>query len=310
MLGDTYLILKDYSTAYQIYNDMLKRTPENKSIWLKIFAIADNTRNYSFGLKASEQAQKQFSNDLSIDAYKAIFLIKNKKLEPAKSLIKKLELEQPDLPLLARLKGEVFLAEEDYIKAKHFLATFYSNYPSLISAQLLAEASANTGDVMKGAEYIQNELASSFVITIRDKNYLAEFYRLHGEFQEAANVYAELLEDDANNFITLNNYASTLIDIKQFDKAYEMANKALKIIPNSGYALDTAGWALMQKGEVKQALYYLDKAYNQSPTNTEIQMVDALYKDGQVSKARSIYKRISPRNSKEKEWHSKYRNLL
>lgn len=102
---------------------------------------------------------------------------------------------------------------------------------------------------------------------------LARSYSSLNKFTEAGAAYkkaTELKPDDAD---LLANYAFTLgmaNDRKLAGEPREIINRALKINPDSGVALELAGSAAFEAGEYDRAIEYWEKLLQKSPDDSEL----------------------------------------
>ncbi|AQQ71915.1 tetratricopeptide repeat protein [Limihaloglobus sulfuriphilus] len=86
-------------------------------------------------------------------------------------------------------------------------------------------------------------------------------------FDEAVEIYEELLDRTPNNASLLNNYAYLLAGNESTrEKSLEIAKKAYALAPTVGTILDTYGYALLKNGQNRKALQMFIQA---------IQMVEA-----------------------------------
>jgi tetratricopeptide (TPR) repeat protein len=72
-----------------------------------------------------------------------------------------------------------------------------------------------------------------------------------------------LLAQDENNPMVLNalGYTMSLHSDRQ-EEAYQLIIKAYNLKPNSPAIIDSLGWVLFKLGQTREALSYLQKAYN------------------------------------------------
>jgi len=82
-------------------------------------------------------------------------------------------------------------------------------------------------------------------------------------FIDSAQVYYEsALATDSGNANNLNALAYLLIDNDiDIDRGVALAEKAVALMPDDEYILDTYGWGLYKQGHNQQALEILEKAY-------------------------------------------------
>ena len=79
------------------------------------------------------------------------------------------------------------------------------------------------------------------------------------------------------------------------DRALEVARKALRLNPESGYVLDTLGWILIKRGYVREGIANLQYASKLLPENGEIKyhLATALFYVGEHGLARTTLENIT-----------------
>ena len=101
-----------------------------------------------------------------------------------------------------------------------------------------------------------------------DTKVVSDFYAILGDAYHSKNLmketyeaYEKSLEYNANNIMSLNNYAYYLsLEHRDLDRAEEMSYKTVKAEPNNATYLDTYAWILFEKGNYEQAKIYIDQA--------------------------------------------------
>jgi putative PEP-CTERM system TPR-repeat lipoprotein len=301
VLGEAYFILKDYPSTYKVYNSWLGKRLNNKTPWLKLLELLNQSRKYDIGLKASLKAADIFKDNQDIKTYLVLFQIKNELIDAAKKQLRKLERSNPNNPTLDLLYGELALKDNQLNEAKQRLTRYYTLYPSINSGSLLAEVLLKQGKTSAAIDYLDTELERTPYKSLEDIHYVAELYSEYGLYSNAAKHYQTLIEFKDEDIVTLNNYASVLIKIGSYEDALSIAYQALKMMPKSPYILDTVGWAAFKNAQVKEAVVYLTNAYELLPSHPEVQLhfIEILIADGQIDKARLLISRCNPSNPKQ-----------
>ncbi|MGH8488083.1 MAG: tetratricopeptide repeat protein [Gammaproteobacteria bacterium] len=101
---------------------------------------------------------------------------------------------------------------------------------------------------------------------------LAEVYQRAGKYDDAINVYEDLLKQEPEAAVAINNLAMLLADHKRetgaLARASELAER-LKATKNPGF-LDTIGWIQYVRGELEPALTNLEQASAGAPQSAVI----------------------------------------
>ena len=90
---------------------------------------------------------------------------------------------------------------------------------------------------------------------------------------------------------------SLVIHTNRYDEAEKYISKALEYDPGNAAILDSMGWVLYKKGDLKNALHYIELAYNkdQDPEIVE-HFCEVLIKNGLHKKSREVMEREIRRN--------------
>jgi tetratricopeptide (TPR) repeat protein len=92
------------------------------------------------------------------------------------------------------------------------------------------------------------------------------------QFGAARDSYERLLAINPNFGPALNNLANIYSDqLSQLDKAYELAERARKALPDDPHAADTLGWIFFKKGLYHSALSLLEQSAAKLPAEPESQ---------------------------------------
>lgn len=139
---------------------------------------------------------------------------------------------------------------------------------------------------------------------------LGEIYHDEKEFQKSDQNFEEALKIDANNSLTLNNYAYYLsLRNEELDRAEGMVVKALAESPNSSAYLDTYGWILYLKGDYKGAETQLSKAVENGGDGEVLEHYgDVWLKLGDETKARDFWQKAKETGADKLDIEEKLRN--
>jgi tetratricopeptide (TPR) repeat protein len=91
---------------------------------------------------------------------------------------------------------------------------------------------------------------------------VAEAYRGIGNHEKSDGYYEKALKLDPENMVILNNYSYFLsLRQKKLDMAEKMSKKTILAEPENYTYLDTYAWVLFNRGNLKKALEYIEKAF-------------------------------------------------
>jgi tetratricopeptide (TPR) repeat protein len=92
-------------------------------------------------------------------------------------------------------------------------------------------------------------------------------------YPAACEAYEKVIAVNPNFTPALNNLAYLYSEpLKQPDKAYAMADKARKLLPNDPSVADTLGWILFQRGDYGRALAMIQEAALKLAADPEVQI--------------------------------------
>jgi putative PEP-CTERM system TPR-repeat lipoprotein len=119
------------------------------------------------------------------------------------------------------------------------------------------------------------------------RGYLAETQMAAGKDQDAIASYQRIVQSLPNNAIALNNLAG-LYQRRGDPRARATAEQALKLDPDNPAVQDTAGWILVEQGEIQRGLEQLRKAIAKLPRNENVRYhhAVALARSGDTAAAR------------------------
>ncbi len=125
------------------------------------------------------------------------------------------------------------------------------------------------------------------------RGYLAETQMAAGRDQDAIATYLRILQQTPNNAVALNNLAG-LYQRRGDPRARATAEQALKVDPDSPAIQDTAGWILVEQGEIQRGLEQLRKALASLPRNENVRYhhAVALARAGDKAAARKELERL------------------
>jgi tetratricopeptide (TPR) repeat protein len=100
----------------------------------------------------------------------------------------------------------------------------------------------------------------------------AEVYVTRKEYAKARDLYEKFLAVNPNFPLVLNNLANLYGDqLKQPDRALELARKARALAPTDAAVADTLGWILIQRKEFAEALPLVEESAKTLTANGEVQ---------------------------------------
>ena len=126
------------------------------------------------------------------------------------------------------------------------------------------------------------------------RGYLAEMALGKKDFAGAVKYYKAMLEIQPEDPTALNNLAYVSGQLKD-PKALEYAEKANKLAPDNPAVLDTLGMILVDTGNTKRGVEFMQRASDLAPSAAGIRLnlARALLKDGQKAAAKKELETIA-----------------
>lgn len=150
-----------------------------------------------------------------------------------KNLYKKAEQNFPDDPFLIYRLAIISLTEGDTVTANRYI----KNYIYLRKEGLASEAAIATN--------------------------LAFIYSETDNLDKAEEYFREALALEPERSVRINNLALFLIEKdRNINEGMDLIEKALELSPDNYLYSDTKGWGLYKQGKYKEALEFLEKAWN------------------------------------------------
>ena len=126
--------------------------------------------------------------------------------------------------------------------------------------------------------------------------FLGTMYDRVGKSEETIAQMVKVLDLDKDHIQALNYLAYTYAELgRNLDEAFALANRALDLQPNDGYILDTVGWIHFKRGDVEEAIRYLEAAVKLKSDEAIIaeHLGDAYLRHQMWQKAQKMYQRAA-----------------
>ncbi|NNC55763.1 MAG: tetratricopeptide repeat protein, partial [Pseudomonadales bacterium] len=145
------------------------------------------------------------------------------------------------------------------------------------------------------------------VLTSQPDNRSARFARafLYEDLDQVDASIAELrklLKEQPDDSVALNALGYTLVDrTSRYREGYRLIRKALQLDPNNPAIIDSMGWAEYRRGNLDDAITYLERAYV-LVRDPEIaaHLGEVLYVQGQTEQALEIWEQALSENPEAK----------
>ena len=167
----------------------------------------------------------------------------------------------------------------------------------------------------KQAVKMLNGAVERFPANTQLRFFLGTMYDRVGNPKETIAQMLKVLDQDKDHIQALNYLAYTYAELgKNLDEAFALANRALDLQPNDGYILDTVGWIHFKRGDVEQAIRFLEAAVKQKADEAIIaeHLGDAYLRFQMWAKAQKMYQKaaqLEPDNVRSQKIMEKIANV-
>lgn len=223
---------------------------------------------------------------------KALILADTGRALNALAMARDLQLKLPNSPLGHALEAEVLEHDKKPLDAarKYVKVAEMTGQSSMVSRA--AQAFIAGGQPSQAEQLLNRRLASHPQDAVI-RRALGQLLIRAGRPKEAATHFETLVKAFPQDIPSLNNLAMIYGEQKH-PRAIAVAEQALAAAPQNPAVMDTAGWVLVNQGEVKRGLDLLRQAAAKLPDNPELQwhLANAYAKAGEKASARLELERL------------------
>lgn len=263
LLGDVYLQSDDFPRASQVESTLRRLdTDETRQIADRLKLQILNRRD---GQDQAVAFLEQLASQEGATAAKATLLrqrVSTGDAEGALALADELIAENPNNPRLSLVKGNTYVALRDFESAETEFQRVTDENSANIGAWLqLARIQSAQGNGDEARQTVDAGLEAN----PEAGNLLwakASFLEQANDVDGAIGIYESLYERSPNSLIIANNLASLLATYREDDESLERAYTVARRLQGTTTApfQDTIGWILFRRGDVTEALTYLEPA--------------------------------------------------
>ncbi|MGI9286062.1 MAG: tetratricopeptide repeat protein [Pseudomonadales bacterium] len=139
-------------------------------------------------------------------------------------------------------------------------------------------------------------LSDALVVNPEDPNLLYARSMLNEKRLDLVAMESDLrhmLELDPDNSTALNALGYTLtVHTKRYDEAHELIERALELKPNDPAIMDSMGWNQFRRGNLDEALTYLQRAHKLFPDpEVAAHLGEVLWAAGQQKEAKAVWRK-------------------
>lgn len=253
---------KKFESAAQRLEDVLQQAPESDKVRFYLGAVYEEINQPSLAIEHYSKIPPG-SNYFAEGVMHIAHLQKSGgNLDRAVDTVEKALKAQDDVPSLYAYYATLLDDKKEYKRAAKMLAGAVERFPS-------------------------NTQLRFFYGTMQDRL---------GNFKETIAQMSKVIEQDRDHVQALNYLAYTYAELGQnLDEAEGYARRALELQPNDGYILDTMGWIHFKRGQIEDAIKYLEAAFKFRSDEAIIaeHLGDAYLRHQMWQKAQRMYQRAA-----------------
>ena len=254
----------DNNRKIQIYDSLINYFPDNYEVQTAFIEFLLRQKENALALKKLNQILRNYPDNFTLWTYLFDLYAADSRYDSLK---------------IATEKALEYYPNQSIVYFYSGFADFYLHkYQSAVS------------NLETGLDYLidNKDLEKQFYL------YLAESYHALQNHQKSDLYFDKYLSLDRMNPYVLNNYAYYLSERKTFlDRAFLLAKSAIEIDPFNASFLDTYAWILYLQGDIKNALFNIQKAYKYGGASNSVICTHyalILLKSGDKHKAARLFK--------------------
>ena len=228
-------------------------TNAKKSIWLHLDKL-DNAAKEMEKLAETYPSESQYYLDIA-DMY-----IVNKMLDKAVPYLKKAEKIDPNNPLINITLYNYYTENKKQEEAFSYLVKAYASEDLNIDEKikLLLTYYLSPKDSVKSYKLLDN-LLKAHPEEPKTWSIYADFLTRDNRLTEAKTAYEKVIELDDNKYLVWQQYLAILLDINDFETAYEQSEMAMSLFPLQAFPYLVHGISASIKKEYEKAVSALEE---------------------------------------------------
>ena len=244
-------------------------------------------------LKASAAAGATDAPAALAEAYQLLSKIAEEQgqLDEAVSLLAKIE--DPSLRHISRIRQALIRAKQQRVDEAIALI---DSANAQTDEELIMGVSAGA-QILRDANRLQDAIKRMQALdqrmpdTVNVKYELAMLHERADQMRETERLLRQVMALDPGHAHAHNALGYSLADRnRRLPEALALITRALEISPQDPFILDSMGWVKFRMGQYKEAVEYLQRAYEKRPeAEIAAHLGEALWKMGQQSEARKVW---------------------
>lgn len=258
------------ATGLQAIEQLAKQSPDDAGVQALLMEAFERNGRIEAALTTAERALALDADNERAQLGRVRYLAHLQRFEEAKAGLEPLRKAYPENADLMALDGRIALAEKRVPDAVEHFKAAYRQQPDSARLNELVRLQFAAGQ-RDEAITLMKDWVGSHADDLAVRNTLAEASIGVGQFQDAKEQYAAILERAPENALVLNNMAWLQTLLGETPEAIATARRAVALAPGNPAFADTLAAALLQGGQAGEALPILQKLAADAPEDPGIQ---------------------------------------
>lgn len=286
LLGQAQMANGDHAGALESYSKLTGMLPKSATAQFRLASVHMALNNPTAASADLKKALSLDPNFLEAQLTQAELAARSGKLDEGLAIARQIQKQRPTEGVGYTLEGSLLQGQgKDAQAVRAYERALVLSNNVLIKTKLHS-AMVRSGKASEADARLaqwKKQLPGDPVIAM----YVADTLLANKQYKEAIAQLEPMLQKAPNNPVLLNNLAWAYQQVKD-PRALKTAERALAGAPDSPSILDTLGNILVEQGDHKRGLGYLQTAVVKSPTDATIRfhLAQALAKSGDKAAAR------------------------
>ncbi len=286
LLGGTQVAAGNRNDALATYQNLIKLVPRSPLAYYRLATVQMMLQDNPSAAASLAKALELKPDFLDADTALMSLDVRSKNYNDALKIARDVQSRLPKSPVGLYMEGDIMMAQRQYGEAVGVYQKAQKLAPSTVGVMKLHSAMTFSGNA-KRADAMLLGWVKAHASDMLARRYLAETYMREGNAGQAVEQFDIVLKANPDDVESLNNLA-LLYQQQKNPQAEELARRAYKLAPDSPQIMDTLGWILVGKSDIKNGLELLQKAASLLPGAPDIHYhyAVALAKSGDKTRAR------------------------
>jgi len=265
--GQALIATNNVEEATVFFDRWLSFYPQDKNAVLGKLLIVDSQKQFEQGLALTNKVLAK-RPDAQLTLLKAYFHARLGQAKPAWEIINSTADDVKKLPFVRGILARLHLIDKQPEQAIDHARAAYDATANSDNALLVIAALEMAGEKSQAFTFLE-EHVGSHSNDVQSAMLLAE-RQIDANRKAAINTYEQILKQTPDNFVVLNNLAYLAFEDKNYNRAQELAQRAVDIKSDNPEAVDTLAQILIAQGKKEQALALYEKVSAQPIASDEV----------------------------------------